>query len=41
VQRARQMLKQSLLDCCQFEFDRRGGMTDCEPRKDSDCAECS
>ncbi len=40
VQRARLMLKQSLLDCCRFEFDRRGGVADCEPRGKSRCPEC-
>jgi RNA polymerase sigma-70 factor, ECF subfamily len=40
VQRARRMLKQSLLDCCRFEFDRRGGVAECEPRSKSKCAEC-
>ena len=32
VQRARQMLKQMLLDCCHFEFDRRGAIIDYQPR---------
>ena len=32
VQRARQMLKQMLLDCCHFEFDRRGAISDYQPR---------
>jgi RNA polymerase sigma-70 factor, ECF subfamily len=40
VQRARRMLKEMLLDCCQFEFDRRGGVAGCEPRQKSRCAEC-
>jgi RNA polymerase sigma-70 factor (ECF subfamily) len=26
VQRGREMLRQALLDCCHFEFDRRGNM---------------
>lgn len=39
VQRGRQMLKKLLLDCCQFEFDRRGGINECTPRG-SDCPEC-
>jgi RNA polymerase sigma-70 factor (ECF subfamily) len=34
VQRARQMLKQMLLDCCHFEFDRRGAIIDYQPRCD-------
>lgn len=40
VQRARRMLKQMLTDCCRFEFDRRGGVADCQPRAKSGCAEC-
>lgn len=36
VQRGREMLKRSLLDCCKFEFDRRGNIIECEPR-DSSC----
>lgn len=36
VQRGREKLKQSLLDCCKFEFDRRGNIIECEPR-DSVC----
>jgi RNA polymerase sigma-70 factor (ECF subfamily) len=28
VQRARKMLAEALQDCCQVEFDRRGGITD-------------
>ena len=32
VQRARQQLKQMLLDCCHFEFDRRGAIIDYQPR---------
>jgi RNA polymerase sigma-70 factor (ECF subfamily) len=39
VQRGRQMLKEMLLDCCQFEFDRRGGINECTPRG-IDCPEC-
>jgi len=39
VQRGRQMLKKMLLDCCQFEFDRRGGINECRPRG-NDCPEC-
>lgn len=37
VQRARQQLKQMLLDCCHFEFDRRGAVIDYQPR----CACCA
>ena len=36
VQRGREMLKTALLDCCKFEFDRRGNIIECEPRND-DC----
>jgi RNA polymerase sigma-70 factor (ECF subfamily) len=39
VQRGRQMLKKMLVDCCQFEFDRRGGINECTPRG-NDCPEC-
>ena len=41
VQRAREQLKQMLLDCCHFEFDRRGGIMDCTPRAKDGCRECS
>jgi len=41
VQRGREQLKQALLDCCQFEFDRRGRVIDCAPRNDGGCPECS
>jgi RNA polymerase sigma-70 factor (ECF subfamily) len=34
VQRARDKLKQLLLDCCHFELDRRGGIIDYQPRCD-------
>lgn len=40
VQRARRMLKQTLVECCRFEFDRRGGVAACEPRAKSSCPEC-
>lgn len=40
VQRARQQLKEMLLACCRFEFDRRGGVVDCEPRSSGGCPEC-
>ena len=33
VQRARAMLKRRLLDCCDFELDRRGGVIDMRPRR--------
>lgn len=38
VLRGRYQLKQMLLKCCHFEFDRRGGIADCEPKKY--CPEC-
>jgi len=40
VQRGRQQLKEMLLDCCEFEFDRRGRVFDCTPRG-QDCPECA
>ncbi|GMT49524.1 MAG: RNA polymerase sigma factor SigZ [bacterium] len=39
VQRARAMLKKTLLDCCQFEFDHQGRMVDYN-RKDHGCDNC-
>lgn len=39
VQRARHKLRAMLLDCCQFEFDRRGGVIDVVPRSNC-CSEC-
>lgn len=35
VQRGRAMLRQQLLDCCQFDFDRRGAIIDYRPHPDS------
>jgi RNA polymerase sigma-70 factor (ECF subfamily) len=32
VQRGRILLRQALLDCCHFEFDRRGGVLEYYPR---------
>ena len=40
VQRGRALLKENLLDCCRFEFDRLGGVVDCEPRRKATCPEC-
>ena len=40
VQRGRQQLKEMLLNCCRFEFDRRGGVVDCEPHVKAGCKEC-
>ena len=37
VQRARQMLRQMLLDCCHFELDRRNAIISYQPR----CACCT
>jgi RNA polymerase sigma-70 factor (ECF subfamily) len=39
VQRGRQQLKEMLLDCCEFETDRRGRVYGCTPRGEP-CAEC-
>jgi RNA polymerase sigma-70 factor, ECF subfamily len=41
VQRGREQLKQALLDCCKFAFDRRGRVIDCSPRDQGSCPECS
>lgn len=41
VQRGRAVLKALLLECCQFEFDRRGSVIDCTPRQKTKCAECA
>lgn len=40
VQRGRALLKSTLLDLCQVEFDRRGGLVNCEPRGRSSCEKC-
>jgi RNA polymerase sigma-70 factor, ECF subfamily len=37
VQRGREKLKEALLDCCQFEFDRRGQIIDCTPKRVDCC----
>ena len=37
VQRGREKLKEALLDCCQFEFDRRGKIIDCMPKGEGCC----
>ena len=37
VQRGRSMMKKVLTDCCQFEFDRRGGVVGYQ-RKGPGCA---
>jgi RNA polymerase sigma-70 factor (ECF subfamily) len=41
VQRGRAMLKDVLDQCCTFEFDRRGNVTDCDPKSDrAVCRNC-
>jgi RNA polymerase sigma-70 factor (ECF subfamily) len=39
VQRGRAQLRELLLDCCQVELDRRGGITQYQPRSGS-CERC-
>lgn len=39
VQRGRELLREVLLECCTFEFDRRGGIVHYEPRERERC-EC-
>jgi len=39
VQRGREMLRQMLLECCHFEFDRRGTLIDYRPNPQC-CAQC-
>jgi RNA polymerase sigma-70 factor, ECF subfamily len=34
VQRARAKIKEQLLDCCHFQFDRAGQIIDYQPRRD-------
>jgi RNA polymerase sigma-70 factor, ECF subfamily len=34
VQRGRAQLRQALLECCHFEFDRRGNLQDYIPRQE-------
>jgi RNA polymerase sigma-70 factor, ECF subfamily len=41
VQRGREMLKHQLNECCAFEFDRRGRVIECEPRRKTNCPECA
>jgi RNA polymerase sigma-70 factor (ECF subfamily) len=41
VQRGREQLKHMLHECCTFEFDRRGKVIDCTPRRKTKCAECN
>ncbi len=40
VQRGRDKLKDALLECCRFEFDRRGKVIECEPKQDACCKSC-
>ena len=40
VQRGREQLKTMLQECCSFEFDRRGKVIGCEPRRNAGCQEC-
>lgn len=40
VQRAREKLKQMLLECCHFVLDRRGGIIEYHPRNEC-CLTCS
>ena len=40
VQRAREKLKQKLLECCHFVLDRRGGIIEYHPRNEC-CVTCS
>lgn len=37
VQRGRKKLKETLLACCQLEFDRRGQIIDCTPKAEDCC----
>jgi len=39
VQRGRTLLREAFLDCCHFEFDRRGKVVDYVPRPDC-CERC-
>jgi RNA polymerase sigma-70 factor (ECF subfamily) len=41
VQRARKMLRASLLKCCQVELDRRGGVVDYQAREGCDHLPCA
>jgi RNA polymerase sigma-70 factor, ECF subfamily len=41
VQRARKMVRDALLACCRVELDRRGGVTDYQPREGCEsCGDC-
>ncbi|MFN0128985.1 MAG: sigma-70 family RNA polymerase sigma factor [Verrucomicrobiales bacterium] len=41
VQRGRAHLKEALLACCRLEFDRRGGVVECQAKSAGDCPECA
>lgn len=42
IQRGRAMLKGMLEDCCDFAFDRRGNIMDCDPKGDrKECRNCN
>lgn len=41
VQRGKQRLHRALLDCCSFEFDRRGQLLDWQRRPGGGCQDCS
>lgn len=40
VQRGRERVRAALLQCCAFEFDRRGGVTDWNRKRGADCDDC-
>ena len=40
VQRARNRLKELLLDCCRFELDRRGNVLEMQPRRKKCAVDC-
>lgn len=40
VQRGRRRLQRALLDCCTFEFDRRGRIVDWQRRPGGECRDC-
>lgn len=40
ILRGRSLLKKMLNECCSFEFDRRGSVIDCSPRRKRACDEC-
>ncbi len=41
IQRGRSMLKDELEKCCHYEFDRRGNLLDCDPKRGQrSCGSC-